>query len=187
MAERVNVQVKIDRDVWEAFQSFVVETHGQKYGNLGREAENALSEYIDRDRYARIEERLDEIADHLDGFDGTHTRTPNGTAEWREWIAEKLGESGRTVIPDDDVRRVIERGPGADDRTVEKYKEQLKRHGLAYEHPTSGVWTLDRGQWMEWAGNHTENNPAIDVHDLIDPYPIDFDEFDRATTEVVEA
>lgn len=187
VAERVNVQVRVDREVWELFQSFVIETHGQKYGNLGREAENALSEYMDRDRFARVEERLESIEARIASMGGSHTHKRTETVEKAEKIAEELGELGQIVIPQDKVHRAIENVAGADDRTVRKYEKQLKRHGFAYEHPAETdrpAWTLEREQWITWAENHIDNNPTAHILDVIEPYPMDFDEFDRATETV---
>jgi len=58
----------------------------------------------------------------------------------------------------------------------------LKRRGLAYEHPTDKVWTLDQDEWMQWASNHIDHNPTATVLDTIRDYPIEYDEFDHAVT-----
>lgn len=187
MAERVNVQVKMDRDVWESFQSFVIETHGQKYGNLGREAENALVEYMDHDRAARIEEKVDRVLARFDELDATHTHKASESAAKVRKIADKLAREERTVIPKDTVRRAIEDVAGADDRTVRKYRDLLKRRELAYKHPTDGVWTQDRDEWVRWVVEYVNNNPTVTRMDVIDDYPIGYDELDRLATEVVEA
>lgn len=184
MGERVQLKVWVDADVKEAFEKFVVETHGQKRGHMSEEAEKAISEYVDHDRYARIDDKLDRVLDRLDDADATHTHKRTATAAKVEKIAEALGETGRTVIKADTVRRAIEGVAGADDRTVEKYRRQLKRRGLAYEHPTDEVWTVDREQWATWAENHVDQNPTVEVHDVTEDYPIDYDEYDRLTTDV---
>lgn len=186
VSKRVNVQVKIDEDVWGAFKSFVVEAHGQKYGNLGREAENALKEYVDQDRLTRVEENTNEILGRLDEIGGSHTHKASETLAKVERIADRLHNIDRTVVPGDKVTRAIERGPGGDDRTVRKYKRQLKRQALAYEHPSdSDVWTLDRDQWIKWAVEHVNNNPAVTRMDVIEDYPIEYDEIERLASEVL--
>lgn len=185
--ERVSVHVKVDRDVWERFQSFVIETHGQKYGNLGREAENALKEYMDRDRFARVEDRLDDIDARLADIADAHAHTRTETVEKAERIADELDATDRTVIPADDVRRAIEDVAGADDRTVRKYQDLLKRRGLAYEHPTDGVWTCDRDTWLKWAIRRVNNNPTVTRMDVIEGYPIRYDEIEELAPEVIDA
>lgn len=188
VGERVNVQVKIDEDVWDSFKSFVIEAHGQKYGNLGREVENALNEYTDNDRYARIEANTEELLTLVRKLDGSHTHKQSETVEKTERIAKRIGESDRTVIPEDTVHRAIETVAGADDRTVSKYERQLKRRGLAYEHPSDSlVWTMNRERWIEWTIDYVNNNPTVNRVDVIEDYPIDYDELDRLATEVVTA
>jgi hypothetical protein len=188
MSDRQSINVRVDVDTWESFQKFVVEKHGQKYGNLGREVGNALDEYVDRDRATRIEEKVDRVLDRLDDIDDSHTHKHSETSEKVATIAERLADQSNSVMPADDVRRVIEDVAGADPRTIKKYQRQLKRHGEAYEHPAetgANVWTLKRGRWVEWAEKAVNNTPGLEVHDVIEDYPLDFDDYDRAVTEVV--
>lgn len=186
MTEREPRTVRIDPDVWEAFVSQVIEWEGQKRGEIGRHAETALVEYIDNDRNARIEEKVDRVLDRLDDIDDTHTHKHSETSEKVATIAHRLADQNNIVMPADDVRRVIEDVAGADPRTIEKYQRQLKRHGEVYEHPTDGnVWTLDRERWLGWAEDAINNNPTLEVHDVIEDYPLDYDDYDRAVTEVV--
>lgn len=187
MPERINVHVRVSREVWESFQAFVVETHGQKYGNLGREAENALNEYIDKDRLTRVEENTEELLARLDELDAAHTHTPSESAVKVTRIADHLRSLDRTVIPGDDVRRAIEDVAGADDRTVEKYEEQLKRRAAAYEHPTDNVWFVDRSEWIRVVESYIDNNPTAGIHDVLAPYPMGYDEYEREVERGVVA
>lgn len=187
MGERTTVCVKMNEDVWEQFQKYVVEVHGQKYGNMGREAENALSEYMDRDRTARVEDKVDRVLARLDDLDDTHTHKASETTTKVNDIVERVAAEDRTVIPDDMVRRAIEQRAGADDRTIRKYREQLKRRGEAYQHPAdSPVWTLDARQFALWVKNYRDNNPAADLHDCLDNYPMDIDEWDRLVEQATD-
>lgn len=173
--------VRVDPEKWSAFVEQVIEWEGQKSGELGRHVENALSEYVDNDRLARVERKLDAL---LEDSNATHTHTPRDTSVKLNRIADRINGGDRVVIPDDAIVRAIEDIAGVDDRTVKKYRQQLKRRGLAWEHPTGGTWTLDRGQWVKWTRNHADNNPAVDLLDVLDPYPMDFDQFNREATEI---
>jgi len=178
--------VKIDEDVWDAFKSFVVKTHGQKYGNLGREVENALDEYVDQDRLQRVDAKVDRVLTRLDEIDGSHTHKASEATAKVERIAERINNFEQIVIPTPDVRRAIENVAGADDRTIEKYQRLLRSRGLAYEHPSDNVWFVERERWAEVIENHLDNNPTVDIHDLLDDYPLGVDDYDElAEAEVL--
>lgn len=183
MAERRNVQVRIDADVWERFEKFVVEAHGQKYGNLGREAENALIEYMDEDRAARIEEKVDRVLAHVADGSAAHTHKQSRASETVEKAREihrRVADNHGTIIKEADLVRAIEDIAGADDRTVEKYKEILKRRELIFAHPgDSAVWTVERERWIDWTEDYIDNNPMIDVHDVLEGYSMDVDDYDE--------
>ena len=60
--------------------------------------------------------------------------------------------------------------------------------GVVYEHPSSdsGVWTVDKSEWVSWVENYIDTVPDADIMDVLEPYPVGFDEYDRmASTEVV--
>lgn len=187
MSEMVDVHLRVPEDDWENFVTFVVEAHGQKYGNLGREAGNAFAEYADQDRLERVDEKVDEILARLDDLDATHTHKHSETAEKAERIAEVLANTDRVVIPDEQVVRAIEDVAGGDDRTLRKYKDVLKRRGLAFQHPSDEwSWTLDREEWLGWAVDHINTNPSVSRTDVIQGYPIGYDEIEEMATEVVQ-
>lgn len=182
----VSVNLRVNEDDWEAFKQFVVQTHGQKYGNLGREASNALSEYADNDRLARMESRLETIEAYILENDSSHTHKGTDSVKKTERIAEKLQNIDREVIPTDDVVRSIEDVAGGDGRTVEKYRRLLKSRGLAYEHPSdSEVWTCNRDEWLKWAVDYVNNNPTVQRTDVIEDYPIKYREIEQLATEVL--
>lgn len=183
VADKVQVKGWVNPEVKEAFEKFVVELHGQKYGYMSQELENALRFYTDKDRLAHIDDKLDRV---LDRIEDTHTHKASETLAKVKRIAGRLHDTDRTVIPGDKVTRAIERGPGGDDRTVRKYKRQLKRQGKAYEHPSdSDVWTLDRDQWVKWAVEYINNNPTVTRMDVIEDYPIEYDDIERLAEEVL--
>lgn len=198
MAERVTFSVKVDDDVADNFRSFVKEHKGKLRGELGREVENALIEYMDNDRTARleagherIESKLDSVLAAVSDGGGTHTHTtptqPTTVTEKAEVIAARIKENadGR-VFPVATVEREIKAVAGADDRTLAQYKRELKGMDAAFAHPNSdsAVWTIDKREWAGWAEGHIDSVPDSSVHDVIEPYAVDYDEYDRLVTKV---
>lgn len=173
--------VRVDPEVWSAFVKQVIEWEGQKHGELGRHVENALEEYVDNDRLNRIEAKVDTL---LENADGTHAHKATPTGEKVEVISSKLVRLDQIVIPKDEVEKVIGDVAGFDPRTVEKYKDLLKRKGYAYRHPTGNVWTVERERWVKWACDYLDTDPTTDMHELTEQYPITPDELAQAKTEV---
>jgi len=160
---------------------------GKSMSHLLREA---ILEYTDRDRTARIEEKVDRVLAVLDESENTHTQTQAGTKgqnsvpEKAREIALRLYKNHDPPINDSDVRRAIEDIAGADDRTVRKYKHQLKSRDLLYEHPSdSPVWTVDRSEWVSWAESYINAVPDMSVNDVVEDYDIQPSEY----AKVVEA
>lgn len=197
MTEREPFTVKIDPDVASQFREFVDETKGGVYGQLGPELENAMREYMDRDRYSRIEARQKEMAQHLETLvgtfaetDGTHTHTghvtPTTVTEKRQLIAADLHDRDAPVFPEREVNAAIRAHAGADDRTLRKYKGELKAHGDAYNHPDhdSEAWTTDPRQFARWAEEHYRSVPDADLSEMLEPYEMTIEEYDRLITAV---
>jgi len=196
MTDREPRTVRIDPDVWDEFVEFVVETEGQKRGYTGQHVENALSEYVDRDRYARIEEQVEENADLLAEIrglvsdeSGEHThKGPTTVRERAERIAADLQSADSHIITTGDVEQAIREHAGSSDRTFDKYKRELKQLGELYENPhhDSEAWTVDRMLWVRWATDYVDNVPDAHYLDLIDDYPMDSNDWDRITTKVTQ-
>lgn len=190
MTEREPRTVRVDPDVWDRFVAQVQEWEGQKHGEIGRHAENALEEYIDQDRLARVEEKLDTLVAHVNQENRTHTRTTeqaSETVEKARSVHQRVADNHGTVVKGDNLVRAIEDIAGADPRTVDNYKGILKRRGLLFEHPgDSPVWTVELDRWVKWTENYVDNNPPIDVHDVIEDYGIDLEQYDQ-TAEELEA
>jgi len=145
----------------------------------------AVLEYLDHDRTDRIETKVDCIQDTLSEIkthvqsDGTHTHT-NSTdkkssvpAKARQ-IARRLYDNHSSPIKTSDVEIAIEDLAGGDDRTLNKYHEQLKKRGLLYEHPNSPVWTDDKSEWVGWVEG-AYHNP--DVHEVTQEYSMSTTEY----------
>lgn len=179
--------VRVDPDVWDAFREQINDWDGENPGHTGYHVEQALSEYIDRDRYARIEDKLDRVVAHVSDSGGTHTHTSSRgseTVERARDIYRRVADNHGTVVRDDDLVRAIEDIAGADDRTVEKYKDVLRRRNLTYEHPAqSSVWTTDRQKWVVWVENHVDNDPTLELTDVIDDYDLDEQRYEELLQE----
>lgn len=191
MSDRRKLNCRVDEDVISDFREFVHEAHGKVRGELGREVENALREYMDHDRYARIEAEQQQMNDKLDAAlaaladDGSHTHTASATpqtqTEKAEQIAALIREQNNVVFPTDDVEDAIRQVAGASDRTLRDYKELLKRDGHCYAHPNSDshVWTVDVDRFVMWADAHVDEVPDAQILDLIDEYPLTLEEYER--------
>lgn len=145
---------------------------------------DAVLEFTDRDRAARIEDKLDRVLTQLDGDTHAHTPAATGSAS----VPERAREIARLVyqnhdlpVKGADVEIAIENVAGGDERTVSKYKEQLKKRGLLYRHPMQPVWTDEKREWVQWVENATVSD---DVHDHTQEYDMDTDEYDRLAEEV---
>jgi hypothetical protein len=181
MANRNNVKKTYLTDAEAAQLSEWADEADKSESHLIREA---IMEYLDHDRTARIEEQLDRIESKIDtlpslGDDDEHTHTSapgkgSDTVEKARRIARRLYGNHEPPIKRIDVERAIEDIAGADDRTLKKYKGLLKKRGLLYQHPTSSVWTDDREQWIGWVEGATVGG---DVHECIQDYPITTDEY----------
>lgn len=146
----------------------------------------AIREYTDRDRFARLESLVRENnrllrgegGDNSDGADThTHEQTASQTVQRTRQIARRLQENHNGTLKDDTVERAIEDIAGGDERTISKYKRNLKRRGLLFAHPQSPVWTHDRAEWVGWVESYADATPDASVLDMIDPYPYDHGEY----------
>jgi len=192
MSERRTFSVKVDEEVADSFREYVHDKKGKIRGELGREVENAMIEYMDHDRYDRIEEgqeatheKLDAIMAALGDADGTHTHTadvsPTTVAEKRDIIAAKLRERDAPVMPEREVVAAIEDVAGGDDRTLAKYQDALRRSGEVFDHPDaeSEAWTTDEEQFASWALAVFESRPDASIRDILEPYAMDPIEYEQ--------
>lgn len=146
----------------------------------------AVHEYVDHDRTARVEGRLDEIeatlselTDTLDA-DTTHTHKPemgmrqsSAATEKARKIIRRIQQNHEEVIQAADVERAIEDIAGVDDRTIRKYQRLFRRRGLLFEHPgETSVWTTDVDQWVAWLEDYGRLNGGDAVKEVTDPYPV---------------
>lgn len=144
MAERVPMTVKVDREVKEEFTKFVKEQKGQKYGEMGRMAERALEEYMDNDRLARIDSRLDEMASLLEEQKEESKKAHPGSS-----VREREDAVIRSVV-DEDTKQVHRRDLEAaiksldltTDSTIKKYIKNITNRPVFKPAKAPSVWNV---------------------------------------------
>jgi len=160
--EREPVSVSVDPKVWAAFREFVIEKHGKKRGELGREVENALSEYMDRGRYARIEERLEALEEGQNEVlarlpeKRLHTHAQRYAAfedlppETRDGVKGLLANLEEGEVKPSDIKQAAMSEPASrgDDRTITKYREILESRGILLPHPVKAGDQNDSDAWV---------------------------------------
>ena len=177
MSDRPPFNVRIDKDVQDRFRKFVKETTGQVHGEMGRTAERALCEYMDQDRYARIESSLQEIIDHLEEKEATpsdepgHAHTaPSSPFErldpsLRRNIQATLAALEKGEVTKERFERAVHQAGKTDPRTVNKYRRLLESHGILLPHPLRS----QADEWVYGARKFAimcENNEQVTPDDL---------------------
>lgn len=146
----------------------------------------AIMEYLDFDRLARIEEKIDRIDSKLEGVPPTepetttHTHMDSGNLisgsnalEKARKIIRRLHSNHDDVIQESDVERAIEDVAGIDERTIEKYKDIFRRRGLLFEHPGEPpLWTSTSSEWLGWMQSFAELNGMDETEKVADAYPV---------------
>jgi len=184
MTDKSPHTVRVNDETWAAFVEWVEDVEGQKHGEIGRHVENALNEYMNEDRQARVEqnqhemmEQLEALRTRLDEQQSTHTHKdkPGCTSpSLVEAIHDRIVNNNDSGAGKDDVvERVIEdvaELPVGDERTIRRYKRKLRKRGLLYEHPGEPpIWTTDTDLWATWATG--EANSENDLEAAVEPYP----------------
>jgi len=184
MSDRSPHTVRCNDELWSQFIAWVEDVEGQKHGEIGRHVENALREYLNEDRQARIErnqhemqEQLSDLHALLDETASTHTHNANDECASPDVVTAIHDEIVHTmdgeVAKDDLVERAIETVaelPVGDDRTISRYKRKLRQRGLLWEHPGDPpLWTEDRDMWARWATGATNSRDALEA--VIESYP----------------
>jgi len=159
--------------------------------SLSHLCRDAILEYTDRDRTERVEHEVREVHDKVDRvlslMDSQHTHTQGGDSktqsvpETARAIARRIYRNHDAPFEGSDVELAIEDLGGADDRTKDRYMEQLKKRGLLYEHPNSPVWTDDKAEWVQWVESAYHE---ADVHEVTQEYGMSTTEYTRLAEEV---
>lgn len=143
---------------------------------------NAVLEYIDRDRTARVEDevrdlhtKVDDVLALLDdGDEHTHTRPTDALTTARQ-IIRRLQQNHDEVMRTADVDRAVEDYAGIDDRTKAKYKDLFRKRGLLFEHPGDPPqWTTETSVWTKWLKQKTRLDGPESAEEFVEPYPASF-------------
>lgn len=159
----------------------------------------AILEYLDHDRTARIEDEVREVNDKLDDVlaqldsDTTHTHTPVmsdslETARKMIRVIQRQTDNPDGIVKDDDLVEVIENHAGMDDRTIRKYKDTFRSRGLLFEHPGEPpIWSLQTETWGEWVRKYANLNGGREAAEKVtDPYPASVTLADEGYTIEIE-
>jgi len=151
----------------------------------------AVLEYLDHDRTARIEEEVRDLNAKVDDIlacvddGGSHTHTtsgPQSVPEKARSVARHIFDRYDLPIKTTDVELAIENiADVGDDRSIDKYKRQLKKRGLLYQHPSGNVWTDEKDQFVRWVEG-AYHDP--DLHDVTDEYDIGTDEYIKIADKI---
>lgn len=147
---------------------------------------DAVLEYTDRDRAARLEGRVDDIDEKLDEVlaalesDTAHTHTPgtsptNGSeaSEKARAIVSRLQSNHDDVMKADVVDRAIEDIAGIDDRTKKKYKKLFRKRGILFEHPGEPpMWTTESQKWLNWMKDYLRLNGREEAEKAAEDYRV---------------
>ena len=183
MTEKSPHTVRVNDETWSQFVDWVEDVEGQKHGEIGRHVENALNEYMNEDRQARVEknqhemmEQLDELRARVADSESTHTHKPKSgctNADVITAIHDRIVNKDSGAVKDDELELVIEDVadlPVGDDRTIRRYKRKLRQRGLLFEHPGEPpLWTADTGLWANWATREAASRG--DLESTVEPYP----------------
>jgi len=155
----------------------------------------AVLEYLDRDRTARVEDQLRELNDKVDTLRGelrnqdAHTRTdlPDALVNMRR-VMERLQKNHDEVVKNESVERALEDYVGIDDRTKQKYKAILRSRGLLFEHPGNRpLWTFETSLWREWVNDYAKlNGGKSAAEDVLEEYPANLTEDIETGSNVIE-
>lgn len=184
MTDRVQPGGRIDPEIKRQFKEFVEETTGGNKGDYSRLLERALIEYMDNDRSARIESKVDEVLDRLDEFEDTPHPPSQDSLERERQTATSSNPSSDTfntrteqaigaiaadlpdgtAISESMIETAIEDNAGASFKTIKKYKRLLKKRGEAIPSPITSE--------EKWYTSQTslalmcENTDDVTPHDI---------------------
>lgn len=154
MSDRVVVGCRVDEDVLDNFRTFTEENNGHIRGEMGRNLEKAMIEYMDNDRAARIERKVDELHEMVGGslseesLDGETNSATSSNGQSNDSTASSINQRTKdsltkirneipenTVISESLLETAIENHAGHAYKTLERYKTLLKNRGHILEHP----------------------------------------------------
>lgn len=174
MTNRSPKTIRCDDDLWEDFEKYAKDAEDGSRGAKPKHLENALREYLDKDRLGRVEDKVDALPDEI--AEALSEKLPE--RERRKSKPESPSSPGTTAgsqteqrlqtivneIPSDTsvsealLETPIENHAGSSPKTLNKYKRLLTKRGHVFEHP------IESDEYV--TGERTfvlicENNPKI--------------------------
>jgi hypothetical protein len=184
VTDRSSHSARFSDETWDEFTSWVEEVEGQKHGEIGRHVKNALEEYMNKDRQARLErnqhemiEQLEDLRAAVEAGEGTHTHKDNSGCTDTDLVTKVrdrvVNSADSDAVKDDVVEEAIvavAELPVGDDRTIRKYKQRLRKRGLLFEHPGEPpLWTADTNLWANWTTRTAGSRNDLEA--AVEPYP----------------
>jgi len=181
VGERVPLNVRVDEEVRDEFREFTHDKKGKIRGEMGRLVEKAMLEYMDRDRFTRIEEGQEELLDLLQNEvlprlpdEAVHTHTKHFEdleglePQVQANVAETLDNLPEGEVRPSDVKQAVYSAGLSDDRTVKKYREILESRGLLLPDPRTpnrdDCWIHEATRFALICETNDEVNPEYLDH-----------------------
>jgi len=166
---------------------------GKTQSDMGRDA---IVEYLDHDRFKRIESELSEVKEMIGSLSKQDTHThkhdtqmkASETVEKTRSIAQRLQKNNGDSISTSGLERGIKDIAGGDPRTIKKYRNELIERGLCFEHPNDDapVWYLEKREWLKSLHQYakqTENYKGT-VKKHLEPYPTNWPKVEGKLTDI---
>jgi len=189
VTNKERVELYLSPEAKEAFEKAVVEHFGQLNGFKSQAGEMALREWADRDRDARIEDKLDRVLDELapgpseESLERERNSSNNDSNADETWPTGRVGSSLTAIedalpstgtVSDEEIETAIEEHGGSAYKTVQKYWGLVEKHNLAFEVPgLSDTYAVDPGG-LAMACETSDEVSAADVRNVVDEYVDDF-------------
>lgn len=155
MTDRVQPGGRIDPEIKKQFKEYVQENSSGNKGDYSRLLERALVEYMDNDRGARIESKIDELHEKFDELEAPPPTRSDDELERERQSATSSNDSvggfntrteetvaaiaadlqGSNSVNESILETAIEDNAGASYKTLKKYKRLLRKRGLAIPSP----------------------------------------------------
>jgi len=140
MGDKERLVLYVSEETADAFRDQVASMYGKVDGNQSQAGETAIREWLDKDRAARIESKLDDVLARLDETPDERERDSAVSSaggkrvqKRHNSIANDLPE--KTWVSEDVVTRCIAEHAGDSADTLRKYKRRLKQYGDLIELP----------------------------------------------------
>lgn len=190
MTEKERLNLYVSPEAKEKFEAAVAEYYGQTDGYRSKAAELALREWADRDRDARIEDKLDRVLEELDPDSSEETlererdkSNDDDHGESKGWPTGPVGNSLTAIqdalpssgaVSEDVIQTAIEEHGGTAYKTVRKYWNLVEKHNLAMEIPDDTDEYAADSRGLAMVCETREDITAADVRKVVDDHADDF-------------